>query len=137
MPSRQELVSGMLALMQMTSDRGCTTLHDCGIGVVLGKSDLDLLDAVAATGEASVRYAGMLVSTHMGIWEELGLKPGVRGPNFHLTGIKAWSDGSVAAQTGFFREPYLGSESRGALNYTPEEIEQTIRDAHGKGWQVG
>lgn len=32
---------------------------------------------------------------------------------------------------------YLGSSNRGALNYTPKEIEAVIRQAHEAGWQIG
>jgi len=136
MPGPMQMVQNVRDFLQEAAEKGCTTLHDCGIGALSGRSDLDLLDNALAT-DPPVRYAGMLVSTHMKEWEELGLRPGRRSEHFHLTGIKAWSDGSVAAGTGYFREPYLGSKSRGALNYTQEEMESAIRAAHIAGWQVG
>jgi predicted amidohydrolase YtcJ len=98
--------------------------------------DLALLDAVMA-GDPGVRYAGFLVSTHFEKWKEMKLRPGVRSKRFTLNGIKAWADGSNQGLTGFQRKPYLGSTNRGALNYTPQEIEAVIRQAHEANWQIG
>ena len=53
-----------------------------------------------------------------------------------MSSSKAWSDGSNQGRTGFQRLPYLNSDSRGALNYTPEQLTDAIRDAHDEGWQV-
>jgi predicted amidohydrolase YtcJ len=135
-PSQQQLIGFLRADLVDGARKGCTTLHDCGIGGLFADADIDLLDAVMAT-KPPVRYAGMLVSTHMAIWERLGLRPGPRESSFRITGIKAWADGSNQGKTGYLREPYLGSDWRGALNYTPEEIRNVIRHAHLAGWQLG
>lgn len=111
-------------------------LHDCGIGAVSGTSDLDVLQA-AIGPDTPVRYRGMLVSTHYDAWAELGIAPGHGDDLFRVDGIKAWSDGSNQAGTGYQREPYLGSTSRGSLNYTPEALAEIVVRAHQDGWQVG
>jgi predicted amidohydrolase YtcJ len=135
-PTATELVGLIREDLLDGARRGCTTLHDCGIGGLFAEQDLALLDA-ALESEAPVRYAGMLVSTHMDRWDELGLRPGQRSESFHLTGIKAWADGSNQGRTGYLREPYLGSTGRGTLNYSPEEIRAVVERAHNDGWQVG
>jgi predicted amidohydrolase YtcJ len=91
----------------------------------------------ALQGEAPVRYAGLLVSTHYEKWKEMGLQPGLHSPNFSFSGIKAWSDGSNQGLTGYQRSPYLNSTNRGALNYSPEEIETLVRTLHSDGWPIG
>lgn len=135
-PSAEAFAGFLRADLDDASAKGCTALHDCGIGGLYAEGDIALIDAVMKT-DPGVRYAGMLVSTHFQKWRSLGLRPGERSPRFTLNGIKAWSDGSNQGGTGFQREPYLGSQNRGALNYTPEEIEQVIREAHDAGWQLG
>ncbi|MCX7379465.1 MAG: amidohydrolase [Alphaproteobacteria bacterium] len=135
-PAPAELAALLRADLDDASAKGCTTLHDCGIGGLFGEGDLALLDAVMA-GDPGVRYAGFLVSTHFETWAKLGLRPGERSRRFTLNGIKAWADGSNQGLTGYQREPYLGTTNRGALNYTPAEIEQVIRQAHDAGWQIG
>lgn len=135
-PSTAEFANLLRADFEEAVSRGCTALHDCGIGTLFAEGDLHLIDTVMAEN-APLRYAGFLVSTHFAKWQEMGLKPGMRSEKFKLTGIKAWADGSNQGGTGFQREPYLASSSRGALNYTGEEIEKVIREAHDAGWQVG
>lgn len=135
-PSVQELVGFLRADMDEAASRGCTALHDCGIGGLFAEGDLALIDSAMMTNPP-VRYAGFLVSTHFAKWKELGLRPGPRSSRFTLNGIKAWADGSNQGLTGYQRQPYIGTQNRGALNYTPEEIEAVVREAHEAGWQIG
>ena len=134
--SPDQVVVRLKDLFAHAASVGCTGLHDCGIGTLSGAGDLDLLTA-AMTADAPVRLRGMLVSTHFDAWEARGLKPGFGDDLFRVGGMKAWSDGSNQAQTGFMRENYLNSDARGALNYTPEALTEAIRRAHAGGWQVG
>ncbi|HTN95862.1 MAG TPA: amidohydrolase family protein, partial [Nordella sp.] len=84
-----------------------------------------------------LRYRGMLISTNMDDWEKMGLKPGRGNDLFRVDGIKAWADGSNQAKTGYQRENYIGTDGRGALNYSLEQLTETIKRAHAGGWQVG
>ncbi|CAN5903192.1 hypothetical protein BH23ACT10_BH23ACT10_12160 [soil metagenome] len=115
--------------------KGVTMLHDCSIGIMAGGDDVDVLQAVTGDG-APVRYRGMLVSTHYGEWVEMGLQPGFGDDLFRVDGIKAWSDGSNQAGTGYQRAPYLGTDARGSLNYSSDELAEVVANAHRDGWQV-
>jgi len=136
MPTAREMVARVRRLLDHAASVGCTTLHDCGIGAQGGTAELALLDSVMAD-DPPVRYRGMLVSTAMDAWEQAGLRPGRGSDLFRINGIKAWSDGSNQAFTGYQRENYLGKDSRGTLNYTPEQLTDVVRRAHAGGWQVG
>ena len=105
--------------------KGVTLLHDCGIGSIAGTNDLDLLQATIGA-DSPVRYRGMLVSTHYDDWMDRGVRPGHGDDMLRVDGIKAWSDGSNQASTGYQREPYLGTASRGSLNYTAEELRDVV-----------
>jgi predicted amidohydrolase YtcJ len=118
------------------ASKGITMLHDCGIGLAGGTGALDILTAVVDE-ESPVRFRGMLVSTHYDRWAEMGLRPGFGNDLLRIDGMKAWSDGSNQAGTGFQREPYLGTTDRGALNYSPEALTDVVTRAHIDGWQVG
>lgn len=131
-----ELVTRIRDLLAHAAGQGATLVHDCGIGMIAGPGDLALL-RTAIDADTPVRYRGMLVSTHFDAWDAQGLHPGFGDDWFRVDGIKAWSDGSNQAGTGYQREPYLGTESRGALNYTPEELAAVVDRAHRGGWQVG
>ncbi|KAB2769154.1 amidohydrolase [Brucella anthropi] len=136
-PTAADMVGRVQRLLDHASSVGCTMLHDCGIGIMAGAQDLKILDAVLGEGKAPVRYRGMLVSTIMDEWEKEGIKPGRGNDLFRVDGIKAWADGSNQAQTGYMRENYLGTDERGALNYSLEQVTDVIRRAHDGGWQVG
>lgn len=136
-PSAADMVERVHRLLSHASSVGCTLLHDCGIGIMAGAKDLQLLDAVLGGGHAPVRYRGMLVSTIMDEWDNAGIKPGHGNDLFRVNGIKAWADGSNQALTGFQRENYLGTDTRGALNYSLEHVTGVIRRANASGWQVG
>ena len=86
--NQQELVGMLRADLDDASAKGCTTLHDCGIGGLFAEGDIALIDAVMKT-DPGVRYAGMLVSTHFKKWQEMGLRPGQRSKRFTLNGIRA------------------------------------------------
>lgn len=135
-PSALEIQKRIRNLFDHAASVGCTTLHDCGIGLLAGANDLALLEAVMA-GNPPIRYRGMLISTIMDEWEKMGIKPGHGNDFFRVDGIKAWADGSNQAKTGYQRENYLGTNSRGTLNYSLEHITDVIKRAHAGGWQVG
>lgn len=130
------LASRIRDLLEHAASTGATLLHDCSIGAMDGAADLDALRR--AMGEDSpVRYRGMLVSTAYDMWMQEGMRPGDGDDMFRLHGIKAWSDGSNQAGTGYLREPYLGTHSCGALNHSPEQLAEIIGRAHADGWQIG
>ncbi len=51
------------------ASKGCTALHDCGIGVIDPKSDLAVLYETMEN-DPPVRYSGYLVSTSWDVWVE-------------------------------------------------------------------
>jgi predicted amidohydrolase YtcJ len=133
-PTPDEIAAAVRRLFDRAASRGCTGLFDCAIGFP-NAGHLKLLQAVMAK-DPPIRFGGTLVSTQMKAWRDAGLKPGFGNDRFRINAVKAWSDGSNQGRTGFQRQPYLKSESRGALNYTPEQLTQVIRQAHEEGWQV-
>jgi predicted amidohydrolase YtcJ len=134
MPTADEMAAAIERLFKTAASRGCTGLFDCSIGIN-GPGELALIQGVMSR-DPPIRFGGALVSTRMKAWRDAGLKPGFGTDRFRISAIKAWSDGSNQGRTGFQREPYLGSTSRGALNYTPQQLTDAIREAHEDGWQV-
>jgi predicted amidohydrolase YtcJ len=54
-----------------------------------------------------------------------------------VDGVKVWADGSAQAKTAYLRDPYLNDVSRGALNFSLEQLTAIIQRAHKGGWQIG
>lgn len=134
--AESEMVNRCMNLTKAAAAAGCTMVHDCGIGTGAGTTELSRLQAIAEQG-IPIRIRGMLVSNIIDEWERMGLTPGFGDDILRIWGMKAWSDGSNQAGTGFMREPYLGTDDRGAPNYSPEELVASIRRAYQGGWQVG
>lgn len=133
---RAEMSRRIEDLLWHAAGKGVTLLHDCRIGALSGTSDFDLLQATLGS-DSPVRYRGMLVSTCYDDWMDSGIRPGHGDDMFTINGIKAWSDGSNQAGTGYQRHPYLCTDSLGSLNYTPEELSDVVAKAHRDGWQIG
>ena len=131
-----ELASRIKDMLWRAAGTGATLLHDCGLGSVDGASDLEVLRQ-ALGADSPVRYRGMLISSAYDQWTRQGLTPGFGDDLFRVHGIKAWADGSNQAGSGYLREPYLGTDSRGTLNYSPDELAAVVARAHRDGWQVG
>jgi predicted amidohydrolase YtcJ len=134
LPTADETAAAIGRLFQKAASRGCTSLFDCGIGVQ-SPADLTVIQGVMEKNPP-VRYGGTLVSTHMKAWRDAALKPGFGNDRFRVGAIKAWSDGSNQGRSGYQRQPYLKSDSRGAPNYTLEQLTNAVREAHDDGWQV-
>lgn len=134
--TRDDMLARHKDLLWQAAAQGVTLLHDCGIGAVSGPEDLDILRTVV-DAESPVRYRGMLVSTLYDTWAAMGLEPGFGDDRLRVDGIKAWSDGSNQAGTGYQRLPYLGTDARGSLNYSPEALAAVVDRAHRDGWQLG
>lgn len=136
----QALADRVRDLLWDAASQGVTLLHDCGIGSMAGPADLEGLQ-LAADADSPVRCRGMLVSSAYDTWEQMGLRPGfgdVRGDGiFRVDGMKAWSDGSSQARTGYQRDPYLETDTCGSLNYSADELAAVVDRAHRDGWQVG
>lgn len=122
-------------LLDKAASVGCTSLHDCGVGSIYQGAELDAL-AEVMKDDPPVRYSAALVSNQMDQWLKRGLTPGAGDDLFRVTAMKLFSDGSNQARSGYQREPYLGGDRRGALNYSGAEIEEVMARAHGLGWQV-
>lgn len=124
-------------LFAFASSKGCTTLHDCGIGSIDPEGDLGVL-RVAMTQNPPIRMSAYLVSTAMDTWKKMGLKPDNSSEHLRINGVKAWVDGTNQGGSGFQREPYLiPSWKTGTPNYSQTDLNAVVRAAHDAGWQVG
>jgi predicted amidohydrolase YtcJ len=131
MPKPDETKARIRRLFDRASAIGCTALHDCSVG-----ANAYIAQLTEVTADGPIRLGGFLTGNTLDKWVEAGLKPGTGSDKFRLNGIKFWADGSNQARTGFQREPYLNSQSRGSANYAPEQLAAGIGKAHGLGWQV-
>lgn len=133
--SPDEMERRVRALFDRGASNGCTAMMDCGLGLLMGEQDVRTIQGVVAK-DTPVRVRGALASTMYDKWVELGFKPGFGDDLFRIHAIKAWVDGSNQARTGYMRDPYLNSTTRGQLNYSLEDLTATMKRSHEDGWQI-
>lgn len=69
LPTAAEVSTSIRRMLDKAASVGCTSLHDCGVGMMTPAEHLALLDQVMSQNPP-IRYRGMLVSTAMDQWEK-------------------------------------------------------------------
>ncbi len=72
--SGADYVNNFEKFISHASSKGCTTLHDCGIGLSSPQTDLAVLHEVFKD-PAPVRFCGYLVSSQWDEWVKMKMKP--------------------------------------------------------------
>ncbi|WP_218613642.1 amidohydrolase family protein, partial [Pseudonocardia sp. KRD291] len=136
-PTRDELRAGLLDTLHTAVSRGITTLHDLGVGLIAGMTELEVYRALDAAGELPLHVAGFLRGDLPGAVEG-GFDAGrVSGARFRLAGAKFWADGSIQGLSAALRIPYqCRSDHRGELLQDTEALGRLCRDASEAGAQV-
>ncbi len=123
-----------LRMLTNASRLGITCIGDPSVGQNKGLEDVRLLERIK--DRCPTRHRAFLVSTEMDVWAENGIRMGYGDDKFRVAKMKAWSDGATQAYSSYLREPYLGTDSRGALNYTEEQLYEIVKRAHGDGFSL-
>jgi predicted amidohydrolase YtcJ len=122
-PSAKDVIGASAATFKAASAAGCTALHEIALGALAGGAELEIIRNALLESDGAVRLGGQIFIDKL---EEVRALPGMAqgsGPDyFRVTGVKLVSDGSNQGLTGFMREPYNGTDGRGAANYTQDEL---------------
>jgi hypothetical protein len=134
------LPKAMAAVMRRYARTGFTTLTDMTLGIALPTSaadNIELFRSCAQAADAPTRLQGYVVSSEVAdidAWRRY-CNVDVQG-RMRVLGMKVWADGSPQAETAAFREPYVGSDSTGTLNYSTAALTALLRQATADGHQV-
>lgn len=134
--TRDELLDGLAAILAKAASAGVTKVHEAATGSLLGASELDILHGLAAAGRLPARITTAQVDQARAALEQAGVRAGDGDDMVRATSWKLIADGSNQGRTGYQRGHYLGSAERGAANYTADQLQEAIRYAHDRGWQV-
>jgi predicted amidohydrolase YtcJ len=134
--SHDDLVAGLRRIMYRAAAVGITKIHEAATGGVLGVTELDLLHQMQADQPLPVRITTALLDQVRASWEQAGLVPGAGDDMVRAVSRKIISDGSNQGYSGYLRDPYLGSDARGAPNLTGADLVEAIGDADRHGWQA-
>lgn len=130
-------VDALVALGHRLNSLGITTCSDLGLGgITQGAGDWAILKTVGQTGRMTARLRAFPIYTVADRWDEAGVQPLEGGSLVRLVGFKLVADGSNQGFTGLQREPYLGTNDRGLVYTSPEELKRLAETWAGRGWRL-
>lgn len=136
--ARAEPVASIIDLLSKWGSLGLTTVSELALGTLSqSPDDAKILYAAAATGRLKARIrAYPFYTLGNDAWDAAGVKPGDGNAIARIAGYKLVADGSNQGFTGYQREPYLNSDSRGAPYMAPDEMKEVAVDRARKGWPL-
>lgn len=122
------------------SRHGVTSVHDTGIGLIGGASELEAYRRVMSRRALRTRVRGYLFHELVpGLAEGLPESPDLAGADEHfaMTGVKIVADGSIQGMTGCLAEGYTcAPDEHGMMLLQPEALAARIAALDAVGWQV-
>lgn len=101
------LEGALLRALSLARERGITTVHDLGVGLIGGPEELAAYRRLDAQGRLPVRVVGFLRGD-LPLDDDLRFEAaGQSEGRFRLAGAKFWADGSIQGLSAALRAPYL------------------------------
>jgi predicted amidohydrolase YtcJ len=142
-PSAADLEDALAAANQTYLAAGVTTVHDTGVGLFAGPSELDAYRAARRRGRLQTRIRAYLVQDLFPGLSEGELSPveaglaGLGDEWFRVGGVKLWADGSIQGLTGCVSQGYAcAPDKTGLLIFPPDDLARRVAALHAAGWQV-
>ena len=126
-------VTGIAA---MAAAAGVTYVHEAATGAIAGVQEVDLLHHTFAAPGFPIRGSMSLWGENLEAFTEAGIVPGSGDDRLRSQTVKWVSDGSNQGYTGFMRENYLGRDTRGVANFTPEQLVANFAKTVTAGWPI-
>lgn len=136
--ARAEPVEALVGLLEKWGRLGLTTVSELSLGALTqSPRDAELLFAARRSGRLKARVrAYPFYTIGADAWDKAGVRPGDGDALARIAGYKLVADGSNQGFTGFQREPYLNSDSRGTTYMTAGELTAAAVDRARKGWPL-
>jgi len=133
-------IVALRAGMRVAAAHGVASVQEAGDGL----AQLSLYETLRERDELTMRVRlafDMVPGLDSASWakrlDEYEIARSRRADSWLSTGIlKAFADGVIESRTAAMLEPYEGATERGALLWEPDELEQAVRAADARGWQV-
>ena len=130
------IATAITGIGMMAAKQGVTYVHEAATGAIAGVKEVDLLHQVFGQAGFPVRGSLSLWGENLDDFAATGLVPGSGDDRLRSQTIKWVSDGSNQGYTGFMRENYLGRDTRGAPNYSAEELTAHFATTIEAGWPI-
>ncbi len=132
-----EVISkAITGIATMAAKQGVTYVHEAATGAIAGVQEVDLLHTTFGQPGFALRGSMSLWGEQLADFTAAGIVPGSGDDRLRSQTIKWVSDGSNQGYTGFMRENYLGRDTRGVANFTPEQLAANFAETVAAGWPI-
>lgn len=132
--TREERHKGAAWMLQRFAESGLTSVHDAGASVEDVRAYMDAY----ARGELTTRVYLMVQFAGIKDLNRFGIRTGFGDAMLRVGGTKLVADGAISGRTARLSQPYVGRPNDyGILAMQPAELDESVREAHDAGWQVG
>ena len=144
-PSQAEVVSGITQILNACASQGVTSLREAATGSVAGPSEVGVLHQMNGASRLPVRVSTAQFAILAGCatpadvsaaWTAAGVTPFSGDEMVRADSWKVVVDGSNQGRSGYFFQPYLGEDTGGHANLTPEGLHDTLKAGLDAGWQL-
>lgn len=132
----QVISQAITGIAAMAAKAGVTYVHEAATGAIAGVAEVDLLHQTFAQPGFPVRGSMSLWGERLADFTTAGIAFGSGDDRLRSQTVKWVSDGSNQGYTGFMRENYLGRDTRGAANFTPEQLAAHFAATVAAGWPI-
>jgi predicted amidohydrolase YtcJ len=130
----EELAQALDLAMDSYLANGVTTVHDLGLGLLAGESELTAYHSALGARPVLPRVRAYLVD---GLVGNHSVALPTDSDRFRTIGAKLWADGSIQGLTGSLNEGYACAPDQvGLLLHRPEDLAQRVGELAELGLQV-
>jgi len=132
----QAIAKAITGIADLAARAGVTYVHEAATGAIAGAKEVDLLHQTFGQTGFPIRGSLSLWGLNLDDFTSAGIVAGSGDDRLRAQTVKWVSDGSNQGYTGYMRENYLGRNTRGAANFTPEELAAHFATTVEAGWPM-
>lgn len=144
-PTPADMASGIRHILNACASQGVTSLREAATGTLAGVSELAMLHQLNAAERLPVRVSTAQFAIMQGqatpadvaaTWKAAGVTPFSGDDMVRADAWKVVTDGSNQGRSGYFFQPYLGEDTGGHANWSPEGLRAALTAGLDDGWQI-
>ena len=133
-PTRSDIREAYASAIDSLLALGITSVHDAGIS----KTEAEVYMSMADDDDLRIRIYAMLSDTGANLDAFPEPVRGYGNDHLDIAAVKLYSDGALGSRGAAMIEPYDDDpENRGLPFYTQQQLDEFVRVANRKGFQVG
>ena len=144
-PDVADVARGIRQILDEFASQGVTSMREAMTGTIAAVSEIAMLHQLNGAQRLPVRVSTAQFSTLSGcatpaevaaVWRTAAVTPFSGDEMVRADAWKIVADGSNQGRSGYFLQPYLGQNSGGHANWTPESLREVMRAGLDDGWQL-